>query len=279
MSIREYKPVTPALRGRSVLDYKKLIDKVEPLKSLLKIKKNKAGRNNQGKITVRHKGGGNKRFYRILDFKRDKRNIPAKVEYIEYDPNRTAFIARLLYKDGERKYIIAPEGLKKGDTVISSENADLKPGNALPLANIPVGTFVHNVELYPGKGGQIAKGAGTYCQIMGAIGNYIQLRLPSGEVRKFLKRCYATVGQVSNIEQINLSYGKAGRMRWLGIRPTVRGVVMNPVDHPHGGGEGKTSGGGHPQTPWAVPTKGFKTRKKKKQTDKFIIRRRNAKNT
>ncbi len=277
MAIRQYKPTTSSRRGMSVVDYRSVIDKVEPLKSLIVSKTKINGRNNQGRVTVRHKGGGVKRHYRLVDFKRDKREIVGKVEYIEYDPNRTAFIARVLYKDGERRYILAPEGLKKGMEVVAGTKTDVKVGNAMPLENIPFGTTVHNVEMHPGKGGQLARTAGSSCQLVVVAGAYAQLRMPSGEMRKVAKECYASIGQVSNADSSNVSYGKAGRKRWLGIRPTVRGVVMNPVDHPHGGGEGRTSGGRHPCSPWAQPTKGYRTRKNKR-TDKYIIRRRYAKN-
>jgi large subunit ribosomal protein L2 len=236
------------------------------------------GRNSYGRITVRHKGGGAKQKYRIIDFKRDKDGIKAKVAAIEYDPNRTANIALLNYVDGEKRYIIAPVGLKGGDYVESGENSDIKPGNALPLSNIPVGTMIHNIELKPGKGGQLVRAAGNAAQLMAKEGDYALVRLPSNEVRKIRMNCKASIGQVSNIENENISIGKAGRKRWMGIRPTVRGVVMNPCDHPHGGGEGKSPiGRPSPVTPWGKPTLGFKTRKKKNKTDKFIVKRRNQK--
>ena len=275
MAIKQFKPTSPSRRGASVVSYKEL-DKVAPLKSLLDTVKKHGGRNNTGRITVRHQGGGVKRHYRMVDFKRTKREIEGKVEYIEYDPNRTAFIARILYKDGERAYILAPNKLKKGDVIIASNKADVKPGNAMPLKNIPMGTSVHNVELKAGKGGQLGRSAGTSIQLVGRVDGYAQLKLPSGELRRVREECFATIGTVSNSDHSNITLGKAGRKRWLGVRPTVRGVAMNPVDHPHGGGEGRTSGGRHPVSPWAVPTKGHKTRKNKR-TDKDIIRRRGKK--
>ncbi|NLO92703.1 MAG: 50S ribosomal protein L2, partial [Clostridiaceae bacterium] len=247
-------------------------------KSLLAPLRKKAGRNSYGRITVRHRGGGAKQKYRIIDFKRDKDGIPAKVSAIEYDPNRSALIALLAYADGEKRYILAPNGLKVGDTVFSGEGSDIKPGNALPLENIPLGTVIHNIELKPGKGGQLVRSAGNEAQLMAKEGSYAQVRLPSGEVRKIQMRCRATIGQVSNLEHENISIGKAGRKRWMGIRPTVRGVVMNPSDHPHGGGEGKSPiGMPSPLTPWGKPTLGYKTRKKNKPSDKLIVKRRNEK--
>ena len=275
MAIKQFKPTSPSRRGASVVSYKEL-DKVAPLKSLLDTVKKHGGRNNTGRITVRHQGGGVKRHYRMVDFKRTKREITGKVEYIEYDPNRTAFIARILYTDGERAYILAPNKLKKGDVIIASNKADVKPGNAMPLKNIPMGTSIHNVELKAGKGGQLGRSAGTSIQLVGRVDGYAQLKLPSGELRRVREECFATIGTVSNSDHGNITLGKAGRKRWLGVRPTVRGVAMNPVDHPHGGGEGRTSGGRHPVSPWAVPTKGHKTRKNKR-TDKDIIRRRGKK--
>lgn len=272
MGTKSYKPTSPGLRGMSVVDYSGL-DHVEPLKALTTPLRRKGGRNNLGRITVRHQGGGAKKHYRLVDFKRNKKEIAARVEYVEYDPNRTAFIARLLYADGERRYILCPDGLKKGDEVVAADNADIKLGNALPLKNIPVGTMVHNVEMQPGRGGQIARSAGSYCQIAGSIGSYTQLKMPSGELRKVPSNCVASIGIISNPDNSNQKIGKAGKSRHRGIRPTVRGVAMNPVDHPHGGGEGKTSGGRHPVTPWAVSTKGHKTRNSKR-TDKYIIKRR-----
>ncbi|MFW7378074.1 MAG: 50S ribosomal protein L2 [Oligoflexus sp.] len=275
MATKQYKPTSPARRGASVVSYKEL-DKVEPFGPLIVATRKKAGRNNTGRITVRHKGGGHRRHYRIIDFKRDKREISGRVEYIEYDPNRTAFIARILYKDGERRYILAPNGLKKGDEVLAANSVDVKAGNAMPLKNIPFGTEIHNIEMKVGKGGQIARSAGSSAQLVGRVDGYAQVKLPSGELRRVREECYATIGTVGNSDHSNITYGKAGRKRWLGVRPTVRGVAMNPVDHPHGGGEGRTSGGRHPVSPWAVPTKGHKTRKNKR-TNKDIIRRRKSK--
>ncbi|SNR85340.1 50S ribosomal protein L2 [Desulfurobacterium atlanticum] len=272
MGIKKFKPYTPSRRFMTVSDFSE-ITKTEPEKSLTVGFVRGTGRNNQGRITTRHKGGGHKRRYRIIDFKRDKIGIPAKVAAIEYDPNRSARIALLFYADGEKRYIIWPDGLKVGDTVVSGPDAEIKVGNALPLRNIPVGTIVHNVELKPKKGGQLARSAGSFAQLMGKVGDYAQLRLPSGELRLVHLDCMATVGQVGNIDHENIVIGKAGRSRWLGIRPTVRGTAMNPVDHPHGGGEGRTFGK-HPVTPWGQPTKGYKTRPKRKYSDRFIIKRR-----
>ncbi|MFA6309756.1 MAG: 50S ribosomal protein L2, partial [Clostridia bacterium] len=254
------------------------VSKKEPEKSLLEPIKKNGGRNSYGRITVRHQGGGAKQKYRIIDFKRDKDGIKAKVAAIEYDPNRTANIALLYYVDGEKRYILAPLDLKVGDVVESGAEADIKPGNALMLANIPVGTMIHNIELKPEKGGQLVRAAGNAAQLMAKEGDFAQVRLPSGEVRMFRTNCKATIGQLSNIENENISIGKAGRKRWMGIRPTVRGVVMNPCDHPHGGGEGKAPvGRPSPVTPWGKPTLGYKTRKKKNQNDKYIVKRRNQK--
>ncbi|HHG75550.1 MAG TPA: 50S ribosomal protein L2 [Persephonella sp.] len=272
MGVRKLKPVTNGTRHAILYDFSE-ITKKEPEKSLVEPLVKKAGRNNQGRITVRHKGGGHKRKYRIIDFKRDKWGVPAKVAAVEYDPNRSARIALLHYADGEKRYIIWPEGLKVGDTVVAGPDAEIKVGNALPLENIPVGTFVHNIELTPGKGGQLARAAGMSAQILGRQGDYIQIRLPSGEIRLVHKKCMATVGVVGLAEHELVKLGKAGRARWLGIRPTVRGTAMNPVDHPHGGGEGKTFGK-HPVSPWGQPTKGYKTRRGAKYSDKFIIKRR-----
>ncbi|MDL1955957.1 MAG: 50S ribosomal protein L2 [Candidatus Desulfofervidus auxilii] len=272
MPIRKCKPTSPGRRFQTYSTFEE-ITKTEPEKSLVVPLKRHAGRNVYGRITCRHKGGGHKRLYRIIDFKRDKDGIPAKVAAIEYDPNRSARIALLHYADGEKRYILAPVGLSVGDTVISGENVDIKPGNCLPLKNIPVGTIVHNVELRPGKGGQIARSAGAYAQILAKEEPYAHLRLPSGEVRLIRLECRATIGQVGNLDHMHINIGKAGRSRWLGIRPTVRGVAMNPVDHPLGGGEGRSSGGRHPCTPWGKPTKGYKTRGKK-PSDKYIIKRR-----
>ncbi len=274
MPIKKYNPTFPARRFMTVSTFEE-ITKKEPEKSLLAPLKKKGGRNAYGRITVRHHGGGAKKKYRIIDFKRDKDNIPAKVTSIEYDPNRSARIALLTYVDGEKRYIIAPDGLKVGDQVISGPDADIKPGNALPLENIPVGTVIHNIELKPGKGGQLVRAAGNLAQLMAKEGSYAQVRLPSGEVRKINIKCKATIGQVGNVDHENISIGKAGRKRWMGIRPTVRGVVMNPVDHPHGGGEGKSPiGMPSPVTPWGKPTLGYKTRKKNKQSNKLIVKRR-----
>ena len=277
MPIKHYKPTTPGRRGMTVMDYSGL-SKVAPEKSLLAPLDKKAGRNSYGRITVRHRGGGNRRKYRIIDFKRNKFDIAATVVTLEYDPNRSAFIALVEYEDGEKRYIIAPVGLKVGDKVISSTTADIKPGNALPLANIPTGTFIHNVELYPGKGAQLARSAGNQAQLMAKEGGKALLRLPSGELRYVPVNCMASIGQVSNPEHENVNYGKAGRKRHMGWRPTVRGSVMNPCDHPHGGGEGKSPiGRPSPVTPWGKPALGYKTRNKKARTDKFIVKRRNAK--
>jgi len=270
--IRRCKPTSPGRRFQSYLISEEITKKT-PEKSLLVPLKKKGGRNVYGRITCRHKGGGHKRLYRIIDFKRDKNNVPAKVAAIEYDPNRPARIALLHYADGEKRYIIAPLGLNVGDTIVSSETADIKPGNCLPLRAIPIGTIVHNVEIRPGKGGQIARSAGSYAQILAKEGSYAHLRLPSGEVRLIRLECKATIGQVGNLDHMHVHIGKAGRARHLGIRPSVRGVAMNPIDHPMGGGEGRSSGGRHPCTPWGKPTKGYKTRKKK-LSDKYIIKRR-----
>lgn len=272
-----YKPTTPGRRGMSVTDYSGL-SKVAPEKSLLAPLSNKSGRNSYGRITVRHRGGANRKKYRIIDFKRQKADMPATVLTLEYDPNRSAFIALVQYEDGEKRYIIAPHGLKVGDVIVSGAGADIKPGNALPLLNIPVGTFVHNVELYPGKGAQIARAAGNMAQLMAKEGNMALLRLPSGELRNVSVSCMATIGQVSNIDHENMKIGKAGRKRHMGWRPTVRGSVMNPNDHPHGGGEGKSPvGRPGPVTPWGKPALGYKTRKHHNRSDKFIVKRRNGK--
>lgn len=276
MGIKKYKPTSPARRFMSVSTFEE-ITKTEPEKSLLAPLTSKGGRNSYGRVTVRHQGGGHKRRYRIIDFKRDKDGIPARVASIEYDPNRTARIALLHYVDGEKRYIIAPNKLSVGDMIVSGPEADIKIGNALPLGNIPTGTFVHNVELKPGKGAQMVRSAGAQAQLIAKEGKYATLRLPSGEVRMVSIRCKATIGQVGNLDHENVSIGKAGRSRWLGIRPSVRGTVMNPVDHPHGGGEGKNkTAGRHPVTPWGKPTRGAKTRDKKKNSSKLIVRRRNA---
>lgn len=275
MAIKKYSPTSPARRFMTVSTFEE-ITKKEPEKSLLRPLKKKGGRNVYGRITVRHRGGGAKHKYRVIDFKRDKDGIKAKVAAIEYDPNRTANIALLHYVDGEKRYILAPVDLKVGDVVESGEHADIKPGNALPLANIPLGTMIHNIELKPGKGGQLVRAAGTSAQLMAKEGDYAQIKLPSGEVRMIRINCKASIGQLSNIENENISIGKAGRKRWMGIRPTVRGSAMNPVDHPHGGGEGKAPiGRPGPTTPWGKPTLGLKTRKKNKKSDKYIVKRRN----
>ncbi len=277
MAVKSYKPTTPSRRQMTVTDYS-VLSKVEPEKSLLAPVKSKSGRNSYGRITVRHRGGASRRKYRIIDFKRDKFDIPAQVMTLEYDPNRSAHIALLQYEDGEKRYIIAPNGLKVGDTVVSSTTADIKPGNALPLANIPVGTFIHNIELYPGKGAQLARAAGIMAQLMAKEGVYALIRLPSGELRNVPQECMATIGQVGNLEHENINIGKAGRKRHMGWRPTVRGSVMNPCDHPHGGGEGKSPiGRPGPVTPWGKPALGYKTRSKHNRSDKFIVKRRNDK--
>ena len=277
MAIKHYKPTTPGRRGMTVLDYSEL-SKVAPEKSLLVSIKKNAGRNSYGRITVRHRGGGNRKKYRIIDFKRERFDCPATVQTLEYDPNRSAFIALVKYEDGEKRYIIAPIGLKVGDVVVSGAAADIKIGNALPLTNIPVGTFIHNVELYPDKGAQLARAAGNMAQLMAKENGMALLRLPSGELRNVPDGCMATVGQVSNPEHENVNIGKAGRKRHMGWRPTVRGSVMNPCDHPHGGGEGKSPiGRPGPVTPWGKPTLGYKTRAKHKASDKYIVKRRNSK--
>jgi large subunit ribosomal protein L2 len=273
MGIKKYKPTSPGRRFQTVSTFEE-ITATRPEPSLTVALKKTGGRNNLGRITSRRRGGGHKRFYRIIDFKRNKDSVPAKVATIEYDPNRSARIALLHYLDGEKRYIIAPEGLKVGDRVVSGTDVDIKVGNALPLRNIPPGTPIHNIELKKGKGAQIVRSAGASAVIMAKEKNYAQVRLPSGEVRLVHLDCKATIGVVGNADHGNISIGKAGRSRWLGRRPKVRGVAMNPVDHPHGGGEGRTSGGRHPVTPWGVPTKGYKTRKKRKPSDKYIVRRR-----
>ncbi len=274
MALKSYKPITPGRRGLVLVDRSHLW-KGKPVKSLSEGLNSKGGRNNMGRITVRHRGGGAKRLYRKIDFKRKKLDVTGTVERFEYDPNRSAFIALIKYEDGEMSYIVAPQRLAVGDKIVSSDRADIKPGNAMPFAGMPIGTIVHNIEMKPGKGGQIARAAGTYAQFVGRDGGYAQLRLSSGELRVVHQNCRATVGAVSNPDNSNINLGKAGRVRNMGIRPTVRGVVMNPVDHPHGGGEGKSSGGRHPVTPWGKPTRGMKTRKNK-ATDKYILRRRSV---
>lgn len=277
MAIKSYKPTTPSRRQMTVTDYSQL-SKVAPEKSLLEPLKKKSGRNSYGRITVRHRGGGNRRKYRIIDFKRDKDNMTAEVMTIEYDPNRSAFIALVQYEDGEKRYILAPNGLKVGDKIESGSQADITVGNALPLADIPVGTIIHAIELYPGRGAQLVRSAGNEAQLMGKEGAYALVRLPSGEMRKIAIGCKASIGTVSNIDHENVNYGKAGRVRNMGWRPTVRGSVMNPNDHPHGGGEGKSPvGRPGPVTPWGKPALGYKTRKQHHRTDKFIVKRRNGK--
>ena len=275
MAIRKLKPVTPTQRFRTVADFAE-ITRTEPEKSLLEPLTKSGGRNNRGRITVRHRGGGHKRRYRKIDFKRTKHGVPAKVFSVEYDPNRSARICLLHYADGEKRYIIWPKGVSVGDQIMAGPEAPFNAGNALPLERIPLGTLVHNIELTIGKGGQMARSAGSFAQVMAKEGDYVTLRLPSGEVRMVHRKCYATIGEVGNAEHENVVSGKAGRSRWLGRRPKVRGVAMNPVDHPHGGGEGRTSGGRHPVSPWGTPAKGYKTRKKQ-PSDAFIVRRRKLK--
>lgn len=275
MSIKKYKPTSPGRRDMSGINFKETITTDKPEKSLLAPLNKKGGRNNQGRLTVRHQGGGHKRQYRIIDFKRTKDGIPGRVATIEYDPNRSANIALINYLDGEKRYILAPKGLEVGATIESGPDADIKVGNALPLKNIPVGTTIHNIELRPGKGGQLIRSAGTEAQLLAKEGEYVLIRLESGETRYILSTCRATIGQVGNIEHELVNIGKAGRSRWLGKRPAVRGSAMNPVDHPHGGGEGRSPIGlKSPVTPWGKPTLGYKTRKKNKSTDKYIVRRR-----
>ena len=277
MAIKNYKPTTPGRRGMSVVDYT-VLSKVAPEKSLLAPKSKKAGRNSYGRITIRHRGGGNRQKYRIIDFKRNKLDVAGTVMTLEYDPNRSAHIALVSYEDGEKRYIIAPAGLKVGDTVMAGAAADIKPGNALPLSSIPTGTFIHNVELYPGKGAQLARSAGVMAQLMGKENNLAMIRLPSGEMRYVPLGCMATIGQVGNTDHANVQLGKAGRKRHMGWRPQVRGSVMNPCDHPHGGGEGKSPiGRPGPVTPWGKPALGYKTRKAHNRSDKFIVKRRNSK--
>ncbi len=275
MAVKSFKPTTPTLRYKTVADFKVLTKKADAPsrpKRLTQVKSKTGGRGMYGRITVQQIGGGHKQKYRLIDFKRSNLEIPGKVASIEYDPNRTAWIALINFVDGDKRFIIAPEGLKVGDPVIASDKADIKPGNSLRLSSIPVGTFIHNIEVIPGRGGKLARSAGGYAQLMAKEGVYCQLRMPSGETRLLHSDCRATVGQVSNLEHENITIGKAGRSRWLGIRPTVRGVAKNPIDHPMGGGEGKSSGGRHPTTPWGKPTKGYKTRKNKR-TDAFIVKR------
>jgi large subunit ribosomal protein L2 len=273
MGIKTNKPTSPGRRFQSCSTFEEITRK-RPEKSLLRPTKKTGGRNSMGRITMRHKGSGHKRMYRIIDFKRDKDGVPAKVASIEYDPNRSANIALLNYVDGEKRYILAPKNLEVGDQILSGKGAEIRTGNTVPLREIPLGTHVHNIELNIGHGGQLARSAGSYAQLMAKEGKYAQIKLPSGEVRMVLQDCRATIGQIGNLDYENISIGKAGRNRWLGKRPHVRGVAMNPVDHPHGGGEGKSSGGRHPVTPWGVPTKGYKTRVKK-ASDRLIVKRRN----
>ena len=275
MALKKFKPTTPSQRNLVIVDRSELWSG-KPVKQLTEGLRKKGGRNNTGRITARRRGGGHKRRYRVIDFRRQKFDVTATVERIEYDPNRTAFIALIRYEDGEQSYIIAPQRLQIGDSVMSGKTADIKPGNAMPMGNMPVGTIIHNVEMKPGKGAQIARSAGTYAQLIGKDQGYAQLRLSSGELRMVRGECMATIGAVSNPDQQNIKLGKAGRSRWLGKRPSVRGVAMNPIDHPHGGGEGRTSGGRHPVSPWGKPTKGKRTRSNKK-TDRLIMRRRHAK--
>lgn len=275
MAVKSFKPTTPTLRFKTVSDFSVLTPKSEQPsrpKRLKKMISKSGGRNVYGRITVAEIGGGHKRKYRLIDFKRDNTNVPGKVVSIEYDPNRTAWIALISFTDGDKRFIVAPEGLKVGDPVIASDQADIKPGNHMTISFIPVGTFIHNIEVEPGRGGKLARSAGSFGQLMAKEGTYCQIRMPSGEIRLVHSNCKATVGQVSNLEHENVTIGKAGRSRWLGIRPTVRGVAKNPIDHPMGGGEGKSSGGRHPTTPWGKPTKGYKTRKNKR-TDAFIVKR------
>ncbi len=278
MAIKSFKPYTPSRRNMTVSAFDGVDKKAKPVRSLLDTVKKNSGRNSYGRITVRHRGGGNKRKYRIIDFKRDKFEMPATVQRIEYDPNRSAFIALVKYEDGELRYILAPVGLKAGDVIVSSAAADIKPGNCLPIANIPVGTVIHNIELNPGRGAQLVRSAGAAAQLMAKEGDLAQVRLPSGEVRYIRTNCMAVIGQVGNLDHENVHIGKAGRKRHMGIRPTVRGSVMNPNDHPHGGGEGKSPvGRPGPVTPWGKPAMGLKTRKTKNPTNKFIVKRRNSK--
>lgn len=276
MALKRYKPTSPGQRFKTTADFSELTKK-RPEKRLTEANPKKAGRNNHGRITMRRRGGGHKRLYRIIDFKRNNDGVPGVVQALEYDPNRSARIALVVYADGDKRYVLAPDGLEVGMTILSGPEVEFQVGNCLPLGKIPVGTVVHNVELVPGKGGKMARSAGNSCQLLGKEGDHASLRLPSGEMRRVPIICRATIGVVGNAEHSNINLGKAGRSRWLGRRPKVRGVVMNPVDHPHGGGEGKSSGGRHPVTPWGVPTKGYKTRKKNHRTDQYIIRRRNKK--
>jgi len=274
MAVKVYKPVTPGLRGMTGYSFEE-ITKSKPERSLVVVRKNRAGRNSYGRITVRHQGGGNRQLIRLVDYRRDKHNIPAKVSAIEYDPNRTARLALLVYADGEKRYIVAPLGVKVGDQLMSGAQAEIRPGNSLPISSIPVGTMIHNIELKEGKGGQMVRAAGTSAQLLAKEGDYAQIRLPSGEVRLVRQVCYATIGQVGNLDHSNIKLGKAGRKRHMGIRPTVRGTAMSPRDHPHGGGEGRQpTGMPGPKSPWGRPTRGYRTRRNKK-TDQYIVRRRN----
>ena len=273
MAIKKFKPTSEGRRFMTISDFAE-ITSTQPEKSLVVALSKKGGRNNRGRITVRRRGGGHKRRYRLIDFKRDKAEVPGTVATIEYDPNRSANIALIKYADGEKRYILHPHGLQVGDTVVASDEADIKPGNAMRLSAVPLGTWVHNIELQIGHGGQMCRSAGTYAQLMAKDGGYALLRLPSGELRQVHLECKASIGQVGNLQHENLTIGKAGRSRWLGRRPKVRGAAMNPIDHPHGGGEGRTTGGRHPVTPWGKPTKGYKTRSKKKPSNKFIVKRR-----
>jgi large subunit ribosomal protein L2 len=275
MGIKKFKPTSEGRRFMTVSDFAE-ITASQPEKSLVVSLSKKGGRNNRGRITVRHRGGGHKRRYRLIDFKRDKVNVPCKVATVEYDPNRSANIALIHYADGEKRYILHPKGLEVGDTVLASDEADIRPGNAMRLLAVPLGTWVHNIELQVGRGGQMCRSAGTYAQLMAKDGGYALLRLPSTELRQVNLKCKATIGQVGNLSHENQTIGKAGRSRWLGRRPTVRGSAMNPIDHPHGGGEGRTTGGRHPVSPWGMPTKGYKTRSKKKPSNKFIVKRRKS---
>ena len=275
MPLKRFKPYTPSRRAMTVLTFSELTKK-EPEKSLLEPRQRVNGRNNQGRITIRRRGGGARKKYRLIDFRRDKVGIPGKVTALEYDPNRSARIALITYPDGEKRYILAPRGLQVGSVVTSGESGEFEPGNCMPLSAMPLGVNVHNVELTPGRGGQLARSAGNSCQLLAKEGRYVVLRLPSGEMRRVLSACRATIGEVGNEDHANVNIGKAGRSWWLGRRPKVRGVAMNPIDHPHGGGEGRTSGGRHPSTPWGKPTKGYKTRKRNHRTNQYIIRRRKA---
>ncbi|MBI1908683.1 MAG: 50S ribosomal protein L2 [Deltaproteobacteria bacterium] len=276
MGIKTFRPLTPSLRYTTRLDFSELSKKKDPEKSLLRSLRKSGGRNNSGRVTMRFIGGGHKRRYRIIDFRRDKRGVPGRIDSIQYDPNRSCFIALVFYKDGEKRYILAPLGLKVGDEVVASAEAEIRIGNSLPLQNIPVGTEIHNLELSEGRGGQVVRSAGSFAQLLAKEGEWAQVKLPSGEVRAVSIKCQATIGQLGNLDHENISFGKAGRSRWLGILPHNRGVAMNPVDHPHGGGEGKSKGGNHPTSPWGLPTKGYKTRQNKR-TERFIVKDRRAK--